>query len=66
MLIEYVKPTFLSIICLILCLSYSAVAQTSDTAARKFDEFGDALPTDMAARLDNYAIELQNKSSGIS
>jgi hypothetical protein len=44
---------------LILCLNYSALAQTSESTARKFDEFGDVLPTDMAARLDNFAIGLQ-------
>jgi hypothetical protein len=35
-------------------------AQISDHVARKFDEFGDALVTDIKARADNFAIELQN------
>ena len=39
-----------------------AVAQTAPSA-RKFDEFGDVYPTDMAARLDNFAITLQNEPS---
>jgi hypothetical protein len=36
-------------------------AQQGESSARKFDEFDDVLPTDMAARLDNYAIQLQNE-----
>ncbi len=38
----------------------SASAQTKNDVARKFDEFGDALVTDIKARADNFAIELQN------
>jgi hypothetical protein len=38
----------------------SASAQIKNDAARKFDEFGDALVTDIKARADNFAIELQN------
>lgn len=34
-------------------------AQTQNQTARRFDEFGDVYPTDAAARLDNFAIELQ-------
>ncbi len=60
MLTKYVRLILLSVICLIQCFNYSAFAQTSEPSARKFDEFGDALPTDMAARLDNFAIVLQN------
>ena len=56
---RYIKPIITSAICLILCLNYSAFAQTGEPAAHKFDEFGDVLPTDMAARLDNFAIGLQ-------
>jgi hypothetical protein len=37
-----------------------ASAQTKNDVARKFDEFGDALVTDIKARADNFAIELQN------
>ena len=35
-------------------------AQANNQVARKFDEFGDALVTDIKARADNFAIELQN------
>jgi hypothetical protein len=61
MLREQINLKSLSTVGLILCLSYSALAQTSNPSARKFDEFGDVLPTDMAARLDNYAIQLKNE-----
>ncbi len=37
-----------------------ASAQTTNDVARKFDQFGDALITDIKARADNFAIELQN------
>ncbi len=57
---KYIMPTFLSVICLILCTNQAAISQTSEPSARKVEEFGDVLPTDMAARLDNFAIELQN------
>ena len=39
----------------------SASAQTKKDVARKFDEFGDALITDLKARADNFAIALQNE-----
>jgi hypothetical protein len=61
MLTEYIKPTVVSVISLILCFNHLAFAQTNEPSARKFDEFSDALPTDMAARLDNFAIQLQNE-----
>ena len=38
-----------------------ASAQTKNDVARKFDEFGDALITDIKARADNFAIALQNE-----
>ena len=47
------------LLCLVFLASYAA-AQTSN-GARKFDEFGDAQLSDIAARLDNFAIELQNQ-----
>jgi hypothetical protein len=34
-------------------------AQTTPLAARKFDEFGDIQDSDLIARLDNFAIQLQ-------
>ena len=39
----------------------SASAQTENNAARKFDEFGDIMYSDLMARADNFAIELQNQ-----
>lgn len=53
------RPFLLILFCLI--ASQSVVAQKSAAAARKFDEFGDANLSDIAARLDNYAIQLQNE-----
>jgi hypothetical protein len=38
-----------------------AQSQSSTQAARKFDEFGDIYLTDIKARLDNFAIRLQNE-----
>lgn len=45
----------------ILCISIIASAQTNLPQATKFDEFGDVYPTDAAARLDNFAIQLQQQ-----
>jgi hypothetical protein len=36
-------------------------AQTSNATARKFDEFGDILASDLIARLDNLALALANE-----
>jgi hypothetical protein len=47
--------------CLILCVAGFAFAQTNVSQATKFDEFGDVYPTDAAARLDNFAIALQQQ-----
>lgn len=55
------------IACSLLCLNHFADAQTNIPApqntpvARKIDEFGDILYSDLIARLDNLAIELQNE-----
>jgi hypothetical protein len=38
-----------------------ASAQTKNDVARKLDEFGDVQYSDLIARLDNFAIELQNE-----
>jgi hypothetical protein len=46
-------------ISLLLLIAAAHVAQTP--TARKFDEFGDAELSDIAARLDNFAIELRNE-----
>ena len=46
---------------MILALSAgAAVAQIADPGARKFDEFGDIQASDLIARLDNLAIQLQS------
>jgi hypothetical protein len=51
----------LPIICIALPLDYSVQAQSSTQTARKFDEFSDLLLTEIKARLDNFAIQLQNE-----
>lgn len=45
----------------LLLVSSFALAQTDESRARKFDEFGDIQPSDLIARLDNLAIEVQNE-----
>jgi len=40
-----------------------AFAQTNPQAARKFDEFGDIQYSDLIARLDNFAVQLENEPS---
>lgn len=49
------------VLCLLNGLSLSASGQSPNNEARKLDEFGDVYPSDMAARLDNFAVELQNE-----
>jgi len=46
---------------LIAGVSFPASAQTEDKAAKKFDEFGDILYSDLIARLDNFAVQLMNE-----
>lgn len=53
--------TTLSVICLLLQAHAPAQAQDRAGAARKFDEFGDIQYSDKIARLDNFAIQLQNE-----
>lgn len=48
-------------ICLALQLSSSTGAQTSNSDARKFDEFGDIQASDLIARLDSLAVTLSNE-----
>lgn len=48
------------IFCPALHFEHLSWAQTNTTSARKIDEFGDILLTDLKARLDNFAIELTN------
>jgi len=38
----------------------NTAAQDDKNVARKFDEFGDVYVTDIKARADNFAIDLQN------
>ncbi len=45
----------------VLLLSSPAFAQGDSPLARKFDEFGDIQASDLIARLDNLAIQLQNE-----
>jgi len=46
----------------LLAIVFSDVSpQTSNQIARKFDEFGDVQYSDLIARLDNFAIQLQNE-----
>jgi len=47
--------------CVTLLLSSFANAQTSNPTARKFDEFGDILVSDLIARLDNLGVTLMNE-----
>ncbi|HEX8847142.1 MAG TPA: hypothetical protein VF791_21035 [Pyrinomonadaceae bacterium] len=47
--------------CLLLHACLYAQAQSSAQAARKFDEFGDIYFSDLAARLDNLAVQLQQE-----
>jgi hypothetical protein len=53
----------ISAICFALAACSVAFAQTDDSRARKFDEFGDILASDLIARLDNLAIEVQNEAT---
>jgi hypothetical protein len=50
-------------LCLVLVsgVAFSASAQPEDKAAKKFDEFGDILYSDLIARLDNFAVQLMNE-----
>jgi hypothetical protein len=50
-------PLFLA--AAILCLTAPVSGQTNSSPATKLDEFGDVYPTDAAARLDYFAVELQ-------
>lgn len=51
----------LSVVCLIVLFGHSALSQSDATKAVKFDEFGDIQYSDLIARLDNFAVELQNR-----
>jgi hypothetical protein len=53
-------PRSLLFLFLTLAAFESSFAQTENNAAKKFDEFGDIQISDLKARLDNFAIQLQN------
>jgi hypothetical protein len=55
------KHLRIALVFLALLLFNPISAQTSNDGARKFDEFGDAQLSDIAARLDNFANALQNE-----
>jgi hypothetical protein len=50
---------FLSAILVLSGVGGASRAQTNAPRAEKFDEFGDIRPTEMAARLDNFGVQLQ-------
>jgi hypothetical protein len=52
--------SLLSATCLVLLVCASTFSQTVNETAVKFDEFGDILASDLIARLDNLAVQLQN------
>lgn len=58
--IPQIIPVFL-VLYFLTGLSLSSSGQSQDNEARKFDEFGDVQPSDMAARLDSFAVALQNE-----
>lgn len=51
----------LTLVCLALPVDSIAQGQSSAQGARKFDEFGDIYLSDIKARLDNFAVQLQNE-----
>jgi len=54
------------ICCVLLMIQCAlALAQDAPAQARKFDEFGDIQTSDLKARLDNFAIELQNSPTAL-
>lgn len=54
-------PMILTVVCLIVLCGHPALSQSDATKAVKFDEFGDIQSSDLIARLDNFAVELQNR-----
>src|SRR5438105_3818791 len=55
------KPCLALFFLSFLILHTNTGAQTDKNLARKFDEFGDVQYSDLIARLDNFAIQLQNE-----
>src|SRR5262245_52245218 len=55
-----IVPRTLALSVFLIVSSITTLAQTNVDGTRKFDEFGDIEYSDLIARLDNYAIALQN------
>ncbi len=57
------RPSLVIFFFFVCCLIGQAQtsAQPNNPAARKFDEFGDVQYSDLIARLDNFAVDLQNE-----
>ena len=51
----------LPVICLTVLCGHAGFSQSDTSKAVKFDEFGDIQYSDLIARLDNFALELQNR-----
>lgn len=56
-------PNLYRCLTLLLVLSRVSITQTGTSSARKVDEFGDVEYSDKIARLDNFAMQLQNERS---
>ena len=52
--------TFAAALCLVIAAGAAGQAQTPEGGARKVDGFGDIQDSDWLARLDNFAVALQN------
>lgn len=61
-MLQFIKTLrfFLLSFILSLCIALPMLAQTPTQTTTKFDEFGDEEYSSLIARLDNFAIELQN------
>ncbi len=57
---RFVLPCLL-LLAVLAATSMLTVAQSENPTARKFDEFGDILYSDLIARLDNFAVQLMNE-----
>ena len=55
------SAALLFVVCATVCSAHAARVQTTPPAASKFDEFGDVPPSDIAARLDNFANALSGQ-----
>ncbi len=57
---RYIKLSLLVAQCVLL---FASVGSAQNSPALKFDEFGDVQASDLIARLDNFAVQLQNEPS---